>query len=241
MKSKVVPVKNIARLMVATEALLQRSDNLPGMGCIHAPIGIGKSTATAWSVIRTNGVYVRGLSTSTPTDLLGTILKELKVEARGGCAHMTREAVKALVHSARPLYVDEVNILLESRRARELVELLRDLHDLSTIPVILVGDETMLPRLQRREQLFSRLAQIVEFKPLDREDIGKVAKELCDVEVADDLLDRIHQAPEIGGITRRVVVALSHIEQVGKHKGITRVSGADFGAKNLFTNEGGAR
>lgn len=235
MKSRVVPIKNIARLAVAADALTTRAVGLPGMGLVHAPIGYGKSVATMWLANYSNCVYVRAVATETPLSLLGTILQELRCVPRGGCAQRTREAVLALANAGRPLLIDETNLLLDSRRAHDLAETLRDIHDLSLMPVVLVGDETVEPRIQHREQLASRIHQHVRFEPIDREDARLLADQLCDVKIADDLLDHIYAHPRVNRVTRRFVTALANAERRARTKGWKEIDLAGWGRGDVFT------
>ena len=235
MRSKVVPIKNISRLAVAADALTTRASGLPGIGLLHAPIGFGKSVATMWLANRSNCIYVRALATETPASLLGTILAELRCDARGGCAQRTRDAVLALARANRTLLIDETNQLLDSRRARELIETVRDVHDLSLVPVVLVGDETVEPRIQHREQLASRVSQHVKFEPIDREDARLLADQLCEVKIHDDLVDHIYNHQRVNRVTRRFVTALANAERKARTKGAREIDLAAWGRGDVFT------
>jgi hypothetical protein len=237
MKSKIVPIKNIARVAEAADALMHRPHGMPGMGVVHGESGLGKTTTISYLVNQVNGVFVRAMANSSPSSLLGDILHELDVAPRGGCAQMTRAAVEALAASNRPLFIDEMNLVLDSRRAREMSETMRDIHDLSTVPVILVGDDTVLPRLQHREQLYNRMAQQVRLQRCDAEDARMLADRLCEVRIEDDLLEAIVKSPDIAGVTRRILVALAHCEARARAKGKDSINLAGFGRGGFFSGD----
>lgn len=232
MKSKIVPIKNVARLSDAGESLMRRAPGMPGMGLIHGETGYGKTTAVTWHSNRCNAAYVRAYALWTPASMLRAILKELGREARGSCALMMDDIVEALALSGRPLYMDEADYLIDSK---QMTESLRDIHDMSTVPVILIGMGGIDQKLAHRKQLTGRVMQDVRFEKLDIEDAGLLASELAEVELAPDLLEYVHQ--ESCGSTRLVCVALSRIETYGKARGMARVTRSDWGKRPLFTGE----
>lgn len=223
MRHRIVPVKNVARLSEASEALIQRGLGMPGMGLIWGHTGFGKTTAATWLINRVNGVYVRPIATTTPSTFLGSILRELDQEAKGSCAQMVERIVEALATSMRPLFIDEADYLADSKK---LTETLRDIHDLSTVPVVLIGMAGIQRKLAQRQQLSGRIAQWVEFGPADLEDARWLADGLAEVAVQDDLLERLHRAA--GGEVRRITVGLGRIEQQAKVRSLESIGAADW-------------
>lgn len=231
MKYAIVQTENILRLHEASTALMQRDPGLPGMGLMFGDTGFGKSTAAAWLNNRVHGVYVRARALSTPSSFLGSILRELDTEpARtGGCAAMLDQIVERLALTGRPLMIDEADYVAEKKT---LTETLRDIHDLSTVPVILIGMAGIHRTLDRRRQLSGRLAQWVEFTGLDEKDARQVADELCEVNVADDLLHDLNA--KAAGEIRRLVVGLGRIEQRAKHLGRDNLNLQAWGKDDYF-------
>lgn len=223
MRFKIVPVSNVARLAEAGDALLNRAPGMPGMGLCHGASGLGKSTAIAWLATRQHGVYVRALATSTPTSLLDTICRELNIASRGRVAQTVEAIVSRLAETGRPLFVDEADYVVGQAR---LVDTLRDLHDLSSVPVILIGMAGIDRRISLSPQLSGRMAQWVEFKPCSQQDAKQLARELCEVAVADDLVTELHT--RASGSVRNIVVGLGRIEQFARSRATQAVSLADW-------------
>jgi len=233
MKYKIVPVKNISRLTAAQRALLSRAPGTPGMGVVHGPAGYGKTIATAWLSNQVPSIAVRAMALWTPSAMLGAILRELRMQPGGSCASQVERIVEALARTEHSLFIDEVHYIARSTR---LVETLRDIHDLATVPVILIGEEGIVQQLSHLRRLTSRIAQDVQFQPLDLEDTAMIAQQLCEVEIREDMLARIHQ--QTHGNCRNTVVALGRIEQTARAKGLQRVGVADIGSKvQLFTGD----
>lgn len=229
MKYQIVPVSNVVRLSEAGNALIERGLGMPGMGLIHGHTGAGKTTAATWFITRCHGVYVRAMATSSPANLLGTILKELDIEPRGSCAERVETIVAKLAESQRPLFVDEADYLVENKR---LVDTLRDIHDLATVPVVLIGMAGIQRKIRGREQLAGRIAQSVEFAPASAADALLLARHLCEIDVAEDLVARVHA--KASGSMRLLVVGLARVEAWAKARSKKAVALADWPAREDF-------
>lgn len=233
MKTRIVPVKNIARLSAASRALTSRAPGAPGMGLVEGETGYGKSTAITWLANQVPSLYVRAMSVWTPAAMLGAILKELRLQPGGSCAAMVERIIEALFASKQTLFVDECDYIINSTR---MTETLRDIHDLSLVPVVLIGMAGVDQRLAHRKQLTGRLAQHVRFEALDLEDTNLLARELCEVTVKEDLVSRIHG--DARGSARLIVVALARIEEQARARGLSAIGANEFGRKSaLFTGE----
>lgn len=231
MRHKIVPIKNVSRVLDASEALINRTLGMPGIGLIWGRSGLGKTTAATWMVNQCHGVYVRAIATSTPSSLLGAIMRELDIDVRGSTnADRVEAIVQKLAESQRPLFIDEADYIVESKR---LTETLRDIHDLSTVPVILIGMDNIKRKLREREQFTGRIAQWVEFQPADMADARLLADGMCEVKIADDLLERLHKAAT--GSVRLITVGLGRLEQFARTRGMDGLCNADWtGGEEFF-------
>jgi hypothetical protein len=216
MRPRIAQVSNIKTLWAAAETLRTRAPGVPGIGLIWGATGYGKTTAITWlaNQPRVNAVYVRAMATWSPTAMLGQIMRELDAEPKSRCSTMIDFIVRALAREDRPLFVDESDYLTDNRK---LLDTLRDLHDMATTPLILIGMKDFKRRVMQKEQLAGRISQWVEFQPADLKDARVLCDELCEVRVADDLLAALHQ--KSGGSMRGMVVGLSRIEHLARKQG----------------------
>lgn len=234
MKSRIVPIKNVARLTQAADALINRGHGLPGMGMVSGPTGWGKTVATTWLINRVHGVYVRAFATWSPAGMLGALCRELTIAPRGSCSAMINDIIERLAREPRPIFLDEADHIVENKRSTES---LRDLHDMTSVPVILIGEENLEQKLGHRKQLTGRVLEHVRFEAIDIADARLLADQLCEVKVRDDLLARVHRVAR--GSVRLTVVSLARIEQRAKVMGIQEIGGSEWGAKDegFFTGE----
>jgi len=237
-RAKIIPVKNVSRLKAAGDALITRAPGMPGLGMIWGATGYGKSTAAAWHVNQVHGVYVRALAQWSPRVMLTAIARELDCDARGmNNGELVELVVRRLAETGRPLYVDEADYVIERRM---LTDTLRDIHDLSSTPIILIGMHGIERRIRANPQYTGRIAQWVAFEGLDLEDARLLADGLCEVGVDDDLLAALHQAaspqgqPDAGAEIRRLVVGLGQIEHLARLRGRDHMRLADWPRERSF-------
>lgn len=229
MKHEIAPVKNVTRLGVAFQSLANRDPGVPGIGLVHGFTGAGKTTAVTQLVIRENGVFVRANAVWTPQAMLGAITNELGATPMAKNAAMIAHITERLAMTGRPLFVDEADYLLHNVK---MLEALRDLHDVAGVPVVLIGMEGIEKRIVHREQFARRIQQWVEFRPLDAFDTRTLADAICEVKVADDLLDRLHHHTK--GSVGLMTVGLSRIEQYAKSADLDEIDFKRWGAKREF-------
>lgn len=229
MRNQLAPTKNVAALQLAYEALVTRDRGVPGMCLVYGYSGAGKTTAITALVNKTRGLYVRATSQWTPTAMLSAIMRELGADPLHRRQAMLDHIKEQLTGSQRPLFVDEADYLL---RDGDMLEALRDVHDLSGAPVVLVGMQDIEKRLVHKRQLSRRLSHWVEFLPSDVEDARTLAGSVCEVQMDDELLLRLHG--EADGSIGEMVVGMARIEALAKANGWKKVTGEQWADRKLF-------
>lgn len=229
MRNRLAITKSVAALQLAYEALASRDIGIPGMALVHGYTGAGKTTAVTKLVNTTKGVYVRAMRTWTPNTMLARIVAELGGTPMNRNAAMVDFIVSELQAQNRPLFVDEADYLVANA---DMIETLRDVHDLSSMPVVMVGMEDIERRLAMRKQLARRISHWVEFLRSDLEDARAITDAVCEVAVDDELVAILHA--DSGGSVGLMVVGLARIEQLARANGWARISAAQWGERKLF-------
>lgn len=233
MRKQMAILKTVLALRTAYNDLINRDPGVPGMMLVSGESGTGKTTAIEWLCTQTNGLMVRALSCDTGVTLLTRILLSIDQEPAPhlGLGPMVETIAKYLQKKKRSLFVDECDNLFANPR---LLELLRDIHDTSHAPIILIGHAGIERRMQNKQQLFRRISQWSSFVPADIEDARVLARTLCEVDVDDDLLARVHV--ETRGNPGLMTVAFSKIEAFGKANRTRKVTLESWGERRLFVN-----
>jgi DNA transposition AAA+ family ATPase len=222
--------KNVIALRAAYEALLTRAPGIPGIGLVHGNTGYGKTTAIAYLINQVSGVYVRAMATWTPSAMLGAIMQELGAEPLlNRSSAMVSHIISTLAQANRPLFVDEADYLFGNLK---MLETLRDIQDASGCPVVIIGMAGIERRLIHRPQFARRVSQWVEFLPSDLDDARTVTSAVCEIDIEDDLLARLHE--EAAGNIGLIVVGLARVEQLAKTNGWKKVDAERWGNKQLF-------
>lgn len=206
---KLAPVKNVERFDAAFAALISRPPGTPGMGLIHGSTGFGKTTTTMRRIVSSGAVYIRAMALWSPTVMCSTICRELGIQPSGQPAEMVDRIIERMSSTGKALFIDEADYLLWKK---PLIECVRDLHDASNVPIVLIGMQGIEIKVQKYQQLSRRLAQSVKFQPLDSEDVATLVYTCCQAKFADDLIDYIQS--ETKGSIGLMMVALPAIERV---------------------------
>ncbi|MCA0268752.1 MAG: ATP-binding protein [Bacteroidetes bacterium] len=229
MRDQPVITSNVARFLSALDSLsAQARSGRSGeaMGLLWGEPGEGKTTAVALAANLHAGIYLRARVTWSVTTMLGALMEELGFAPLARRNAMLDAAARSLAQRPRPVFVDEADYLF---RQTEMLDALRDLYDVARVPIVLIGMGDM-PRRVRADRKFARferrITEWVEFSGLTLDDARKVASDLCEVEVADDLV--AHLFERVGGSVGRFVNELSAAERVARTNGLSRLARADY-------------
>jgi len=238
MRNLVVQTKAIRTLLGASFELEQRPSGMSGICVVHGGSGFGKTTATAYILNQqlVDGIYVRALSTWTPSSMLAALSGELGIKPLRPCARAVDAIVRRLCETGWSVFVDEADYLLRGER---MLDTLRDLHDLSTVPLILIGMDRFRDAVAHREQFAGRIYRDVRFTGLDETDARLVADQLCDrAIIADDLVAAMLK--ETHGSIRRYRAKLTEIEAFAWKQGIPTIGLSDWQEATRIARRGAA-
>lgn len=230
-----VALKNVAAFMVMTQQLIDRDPHLPGIGVCHGPSGLGKTYSSIFAQNKTDAIRVEVGDTWTKRTLLKKILAELgqPVRERMAAADMAEKVIIALSEDPhRPLIIDEADKCVD----KNMIETVRELHEHSSAPVILIGEERLPAKLLGVERVHNRVLVWLPAQPCDLDDTRALAKAFCPkITLAEDVLERIRAASD--GRARRIVVNLSRAGEFARNKGGKQITFEMWGREPLYTGE----
>jgi len=210
MKKTFFVTNNYHRMVEGIEALKNREPSLHGLGLIYGRWGWGKSETVEYYYGQSNAYYVRAARLWSPRDLLEAICDELQILPEYRTVSRFNQVCKELRRRKEPLIIDEADYLFK----RDIhLDVIRDIHDISRVPIILVGMEQALAKLERYGQFWSRIlpAGIVEFKPLSPPEMTLVTREWTGLDMEPESAEELCRMTE--GDFRLVAGCLEELEK----------------------------
>jgi len=205
MKTVFVQTKNVKAFVNVARALETKEAGVPGLGLVWGTRGLGKTRTAIWYAARNGAIYVRAKSLWTPAWMLEELAVELDLVPAKRKKDLFGDICSALVEKPRLIIVDEVNL-----PPLRCLEALRDIHDTTEAPMILIGHDGIIPRLRRMGPFFSRFLYITEFKPLDEGDLAEFCKTCVDLPVTEEAVRGVLKLT--GGNFWKSVVVLKGME-----------------------------
>lgn len=231
-KPSLARLKNVASCLTLVETLKSRGPHLPGIGVFFGPSGYGKTYSAIFTQNKTGAYRVEVGDSWTRKTLLENILAEIGIEPRGTIAAMTKLAIMAMGDDPdRPLIIDEADKLVD----KKMIEIVREIHEMSQAPVLLIGEELLPRKLMAFERTHNRVLEWTAAQPCDAEDAAELAKLVCDeLKLDPSFLEEIRKRS--GGRARRIVVNLNRVSEFARGRGLEAVSAAVYDGV-LYTGE----
>ena len=150
----------------------------PGIMVVWGYSGRGKSSCIEEYAVSSGALYLYIENQLTPLVLLQQLCRELNGMEPHRKARAKRMIIEELDDSPRTLLIDEADKL-----CIHCIEHLRDIHDLTGIPLVLIGEPAIYGKLHARTRLWSRVTRTVEFGPVTIEDVIVLGLKACDLRI----------------------------------------------------------
>ena len=229
MKKVFVKTNNVKRFITMMNNLQNRAEGVPGMGLVYGEPGLGKTQTINWWAFKNNAILVRCTQLMTARWLLTEILDEMGELSGYKISDCFKLVVRNLLVNPQIIIVDEVDYLTVDSRA---VETLRDIHDKTNVPIILVGMINAKSRLKKFNHLYDRLSEIVKFEKFSKADIKTIVQELSEVEMTDCAIRYIYRNLNR---FRQIVKVINKAEIIAKANGLNSID--EILIKEAIANE----
>lgn len=205
-----VNVKNVRNFQAMIDALMMSAGE-GRLAAVIGPAGRGKTRTAQWYAAQHGCVFVRCLSIWRHSELgfLQTLCRELGVKK---IPHRKDPAFLAVVdrlagQGGRPVFIEEIEKL-----PRIHLELVRDLADISTAPIVLIGEDELQSHMQQVTRIWNRTFQMLEFEPLGLGDVVTFAREAAGIELPVEVAEALHQgAKGCFRVIKRDLISLVNI------------------------------
>lgn len=230
MKNVFAITRNVQEFMRGMDAVAAPVKGRVGMGLVFGEPGTGK-TEMAQKYAKDNDFpYIRATDIMSRRSLLSRIVAELGEQPEYKADDLFNQAVDMLIDHPRALIVDEVDYLCRGG----MVEVLRDLNDITNAPIVMLGMHQLDQKLKRFKHLYDRFSAVVRFRTFELADIASLAEQICEVKIAPDGVKFIHERGH--GKFRRTIIWFSRAEALAKRNSLEAVT-----AKHLESAKNGGR
>lgn len=219
MKKGFVTTENYRRMVEAQKAVERRGASEAGMVIVKGPYGIGKTATVERFAVDKNAVFIRAMETTSKRGLLNEWAAKMGVNSQGSSQEVQARIISRSMVDMRMVVIDEADHLIRSTPA--LLEVVRDVTDMAGIALFMVGMEHFANNLSRYGHIASRVARLVEFRPLSRADVQVVCDSMCEVKLQAPVVDAVLQ--QSAGKMRLVLNALALLEQWAEANGWAEV------------------
>ena len=100
------------------------------------------------------------------------------------------------------------------------VETIRDIHDRTNVPIILVGMDSANSKLKKYKHLYDGISEIVRFEPFSKNDIKTIIGELAEIEFTDCAMQYLYKSVNR---FRQLVKIINKAENFAKANGLNSV------------------
>lgn len=215
MKKVFVKTQNVKNLINLMNNIQNRPEKVPGMALVYGEPGLGKTQAIQWWVAQNDAVYIRGTNLMSGRWLIQEIVEELGEIPYFYSIDLFKQCVRILIEKQIPIVVDEVDYLAASAKT---IETIRDLHDKTDVPIILVGMAMADKKLMRYKHLYDRISEIINFKPFSYRDVKEIITQLSEVEMTECAMRLIYSK---SNRFRQIVRIINKAEQIATANGLS--------------------
>ena len=214
MKPKFVQTKNVKGFINLIQDLKNKPENITKIGLVYGNAGLGKTKTALYLSFQFDSIYIRATNKMTTKWFLEELAKELDEIPRFFTADIFRQCVNVLENKPQMIIVDEIDYLLNDFKT---IETLRDLHDETGIPIVLVGMSLAKHKLKKHTHLFDRISEIYQYTEFEYPDIKQIVDEISEVEMTKEVISVIHQKAKS---FRKIVEMINTLENIALVNGI---------------------
>ncbi len=229
-----VETKNVAAFRRGLETLTNRDRYQPGFMVVQGESGRGKSQAAINWHGQNGGTFLRVWESWTQHAFLQALAFEVTGAKIHGAFNCKREVVDHLSAEPAPIIVDEAD-RLDIRR----IEDLRDVHEATGVSIVLIGEEAFFPKLKGRQRIYSRVAEVINFAPVEKGDVVLYAAQAADLKVSPEAAAFL--ASEAQGSFRLVHNLVAKLESFAKASKVELIDMEALAGAGLVRKKGGRK
>lgn len=196
MKKEFAITENVKKFAAAVKSIIDAPAGVDRMALVYGDPGLGKTETALWWVNQfgNGAAFVRIIKLMSGRWMLSEIANELGESPAWKTQDLFKQITTALSGTDRVIILDEVDYLAHDARVLETV---RDIHDQTNAPIVLIGMNEADRKLKRYRHLWRRFSEVVKFEPLGVHDIRNVFDQISEIEVDNSVIEYVHKSGEL--------------------------------------------
>lgn len=216
MKKTFIKTKNVEKFILLMGNLKKIPPNIPKIALVYGEHGLGKTQTILWWANKNDAVYIRANQGMSSRWLLSEIAEELGESPFWHTQETFSLIENNLKQNPKIIIVDEVDYLIE----KNTIETLRDLHDNTGCPIVLVGMGSVDKKIARFKHLEDRIYEKICFTHFTPNDIKQIIEELSEVEFDNSSIEFLSTRTNQ---FRQITKLLNKIERFSKINNIIKI------------------
>lgn len=212
-----VKTRNVKNFIGLMNNLIDKSTEVPKIGLVYGDPGLSKTQTAVWWATRNDAVYVRAQNNMSNHGILEKIVEELGEAPSKKSTDLMKQCIAHLRLNPQVIIIDEIDYLIGRFKT---IETLRDLHDLTGVPIVLIGMQEAKTKLGKFRHLYDRISEIVEFKAFSKEDMDVIVEELSEIKISDEAKEIFFEKTNR---FRQVIKGISMLENLAKTNGLNKI------------------
>jgi len=217
MKKVFVKTQNVKSFINLMNNIKSRPENVPGIALVYGEPGLGKSKAVLWWVAQNDAVYIRGTNLMSGRWFIKEVVEELGEIPYHYSMDLFNQCIRLLIERQIPIIVDEIDYLATDAKT---IETIRDVHDKTNVPVVLVGMGMAQRKLARYKHLYDRISEVLKFKHFNKSDVKEIITQLSEVEMTECAIKFIYSK---SNRFRQIVRLINKAEQIAQANGLSTI------------------
>lgn len=218
MNKTFVKTTNVKNFIGLVENLINKPKNIPKMGLVYGEPGLSKSQTALWLACKYDGIYLRASNLMTGRWLLEELVKELDEIPRFLTSDNFNIVVKKLKQNPQIIFIDEIDYLMNNYKT---IETLRDIHDETNCPIILIGMGLAHRKLERYKHLYDRFSEILKFETFGVKDLSQIIGQLSEIPFTPESIEYIYTKYNR---FRQIVQLVNQMETFAKDNNLAEIN-----------------
>ncbi len=223
MKNHFVITKSVKKFHQAIDHINHKLKGVERMALTVGEPGLGKTDAAIHYCAQNGAVMIRTLELMTGAWLVRRIVSELGAAPAYRTDKNFDLIAQLLASKPRTIIFDEIDRFAHKP---EILETLRDIHDICHCPMVFIGEEMADKKLMSNRRLYRRFVDIVRFEKLDLEGVKNFLGEVSEIKYQDDAIERISN--ESNGKISEIITMIHRAEAVAKTNQAKNIGAKDF-------------